>query len=67
VTNGPFLELTVNGHQMGEELHVARGSRVDVARRPNSIRTWNKAEPLEIVASATSPPSTGQRSRSAWN
>jgi hypothetical protein len=26
VSNGPFLEFSVNGHQMGDEVHVARGS-----------------------------------------
>jgi len=31
VTNGPMLDFTINGRGMGEEIHVARGARLDLA------------------------------------
>jgi hypothetical protein len=31
VTNGPFIEFSVNGKSMGQELRVKRGARLDVA------------------------------------
>ena len=31
VTNGPFLEFSINGHQMGDEIHVPRGSTLDIS------------------------------------
>src|SRR5262249_33692459 len=31
VTNGPFLQFSVNGHEMGEEIHVKRGEPLEVA------------------------------------
>jgi hypothetical protein len=30
VTNGPFLQLAVNGREMGHELHVTRGTSLEV-------------------------------------
>ena len=30
VTNGPMLDFTINGHGMGDEIHVARGARLDL-------------------------------------
>ena len=30
VTNGPMLDFTINGRGMGEEIHVARGARLDL-------------------------------------
>jgi hypothetical protein len=31
VTNGPLLDFTINGKTMGDEIHVARGTRLQVA------------------------------------
>jgi hypothetical protein len=31
VTNGPFLRFTINGREMGDELHVARGTPLQIA------------------------------------
>jgi len=31
VTNGPLLEFTINGAEMGQELRVPRGTRLDIA------------------------------------
>jgi hypothetical protein len=31
VSNGPLLEFTINGQQMGSELRVAKGTRLDLA------------------------------------
>ncbi|HMF92955.1 MAG TPA: CehA/McbA family metallohydrolase [Vicinamibacterales bacterium] len=31
VTNGPLLDFTINGKTMGDEIHVARGARLQVA------------------------------------
>ena len=31
VTNGPFLDFTINGKTMGDEIHVGRGTRLQVA------------------------------------
>ncbi|MEX2272685.1 MAG: CehA/McbA family metallohydrolase [Vicinamibacterales bacterium] len=31
VTNGPVLDFTINGAEMGQEIRVARGARLDVA------------------------------------
>jgi hypothetical protein len=49
VTNGPFLEFTVNGRQMGEELHVARGTRLDVAAAATLNPDIDKLDRLELV------------------
>lgn len=49
VSNGPFLEFTVNGRQMGEELRVRRGARLDLvasARLNPDVDTLNR---LEVV------------------
>ena len=49
VTNGPFLEFTVNGHQMGDELHVARGSRLDIAAQAALNPDVDSLDRLELV------------------
>jgi hypothetical protein len=62
VTNGPFLEFTVNGHQMGEELHVARGTTLDISSQAQLNPDVDKLERLELVVQggvAKTEPSAG--------
>ncbi len=49
VTNGPFLEFTVNGHQMGEEVHVPRGARLDIVAQAQLNPDVDKLDRLELV------------------
>lgn len=51
VTNGPFVSLTLNGHQMGEEVRVERGAvaRVDADARLNP--DFGPLDRLELVVS----------------
>jgi len=49
VTNGPFLTLTVNGHQMGEEVHVARGTHLDIAASTQLNPDVDRLDRLELV------------------
>lgn len=49
ITNGPFLEFTVNGHQMGDEIHVARGTQLDIAAKAQLNPDVDKLERLELV------------------
>ena len=49
VTNGPFLEFTVNGHPMGDEIHVARGSRLDISAQAQMNPDVDKLDCLELV------------------
>ncbi|HXY10917.1 MAG TPA: CehA/McbA family metallohydrolase [Terriglobales bacterium] len=50
VTNGPFLEFTVNGHPMGDEIHVPRGSRLNVVAQAQLNPDVDKLDRLELVA-----------------
>lgn len=47
VTNGPFLELTVNGQGMGEELSVERGAEIVAEARLNP--DVDELDRLELV------------------
>jgi len=49
VTNGPFLEFTVNGHQMGEELHVPRGTMLDISSQAQLNPDVDKLDRLELI------------------
>ncbi len=49
VTNGPFLNFTVNGQQMGEELHVARGAPLDILASAQLNPDVDTLDRLELV------------------
>jgi hypothetical protein len=49
VTNGPFLEFTVNGNPMGEEIRVARGSTLDIAAAAQLNPDVDALDQLELV------------------
>ena len=49
VTNGPFLEFTVNGHPMGDEIHVARGAPLDVVGSAEMNPDVDELDRLELV------------------
>ena len=49
VTNGPFLEFSVNGRQMGEELHVAKGAKLEIAASAQLNPDLDRLDRLEIV------------------
>ena len=49
VTNGPFLEFTVNGHAMGDDVHVARGTRLDIVSQTQMNPDVDKLDRMELV------------------
>jgi hypothetical protein len=49
VTNGPFLEFTVNGRQMGEEIRVPRGTRLDVSAMAQLNPDVDRLDRIELV------------------
>jgi hypothetical protein len=49
VTNGPFLEFSVNGRQMGEELRVKRGMPLEIAASAQLNPDVDKLDRLEVV------------------
>ena len=49
VTNGPFVRLGVNGREMGEELRVARGTRLEVAADAQLNPDVDDLDRLELV------------------
>jgi hypothetical protein len=49
VTNGPSLEFTVNGRPMGEELRVAKGTRLDIAASARLNPDVDTLDRIEIV------------------
>jgi hypothetical protein len=49
VTNGPFLELTVNGRGMGEELRVKRGTPLNIVAETQLNPDVDKLDRLELV------------------
>ena len=49
VTNGPFLEFTVNGHLMGDEIHVPRGSQLEIAAEGQLNPDIDTLDRLELV------------------
>lgn len=62
VTNGPFIDLKVNGHGIGDELHVARGTRLDisaVATLNPDADTLDRAELVVLGDVAAQVPANG--------
>ena len=49
VTTGPFLELAVNGQQMGDELHVTRGAPLHIEASARLNPEFDQLERLELV------------------
>ena len=49
VTNGPMLDFTVNGEPMGEELRVAKGTKLDIAAAAQLNPDIDQLGRLEIV------------------
>jgi hypothetical protein len=49
VTNGPFLEFSVNGRQMGEELRVPRGTKLQVVSSAQLNPDVDTLDRLELV------------------
>jgi hypothetical protein len=49
VTNGPFLDLKVNGREMGSELRVRRGTRLDVSAVASLNPDIDPFDRVEIV------------------
>jgi len=49
VTNGPFLDLTVNGRQIGDELRVSRGIEIRVAAAAWMNPDVDAMDRLELV------------------
>ena len=49
VTNGPVLNLSVNGSEMGDEMHVARGTPLDVVADARLNPDVDDLDRLELV------------------
>lgn len=49
VTNGPFLELTVNGQPMGAELRVPRGAKLEIDATAHLNPDVDALDRLELV------------------
>jgi hypothetical protein len=49
VSNGPFLEFSVNGRQMGDDLRVKRGARLEVAASAQLNPDVDQLDRLELV------------------
>ena len=49
VTNGPFLEFTVNGKQMGDEIKLKKGARLDIVAEAQLNPDIDKLDRLELV------------------
>lgn len=49
VTNGPFLEFTVNGQPMGSELNVPRNSRLEIVAEADINPEVDSLSHLELV------------------
>jgi hypothetical protein len=49
VTNGPFLQFTINGREMGEELHVKRGTPLNVVADAQLNPDVDQLNRLELV------------------
>jgi hypothetical protein len=50
VTNGPFLELSVNGQPMGAEIHVVKGGRLEVVAEAMLNPDVDELTHIELVA-----------------
>ena len=49
VTNGPLLELTVDGRSLGEELHIEPGARLEVVAEAALNPDLDRLDRLELV------------------
>jgi hypothetical protein len=49
VTNGPFLEFTVNGQSMGDELRLQRGARLEIEAEASLNPDVDTLNRLELV------------------
>ena len=49
VTNGPMLEFTINGSEMGQEIHVARGTRLDVVAAARLNPDIDRLDRVELL------------------
>jgi hypothetical protein len=49
VSNGPFIEFTVNGRQMGEELRVKRGTKLQISASTQLNPDVDALDRLELV------------------
>ncbi len=49
VTNGPFLELSVNGQPMGSEIRITRGGRLEIVAEVELNPEVDSLDRLEIV------------------
>jgi len=49
VTNGPMLDFTINGHGMGDEIHVARGARLDLSASMQLNPDIDTAGQLDVI------------------
>ena len=49
MTNGPFIEFSINGRQMGDELRVARGTRLQIAAAAQLNPDVDALDRLELV------------------
>jgi hypothetical protein len=50
VTNGPFLEFSVNGHPMGDEINVPRGTKLDISAEALLNPDVDALDRIELVA-----------------
>lgn len=49
VTNGPFLEFSINGRQMGDELRVPRGTKLELTASAQLNPDIDTLDRLEVV------------------
>ncbi len=49
VSNGPFLEFTVNGHEIGEELRVEPGARLEIVAEASLNPDVDQLDRLELL------------------
>jgi hypothetical protein len=62
VTDGPLLDFTVNGQGMGEEIHVPRGARLQIAAEARLNPDIDALGRLDLIVQgdiAATEPSTG--------
>jgi hypothetical protein len=49
ITNGPMVDLTVNGSGLGEEIHVRRGSKLKIEANARLNPDLDKLDKLELI------------------
>jgi len=49
VTNGPLMELSVNGQQMGSEIRVKRGAKLDIVASARLNPDVDRLDRLELI------------------